>query len=130
MWHYRPAAVHAAMRSRYFSKHMNIIPFSASHEAPHSSRAINTRPDVQQPVMEIVSFREDKDNLRNAIKQLPLRLQFILYNRFWEELSYRATGKLMGISRTRVCQLEAKAIKLLHQQLQESIKISTPQGEN
>lgn len=61
--------------------------------------------------------RETKQGVVNALKKLPRRLQTLLSLYYFEELTYKQIGSLLGISRSRISQLHAQAIDLLRQHL-------------
>ena len=57
--------------------------------------------------------RETREGVVKALKKLPRRLQTLLSLYYFEELTYKEIGRLLGISRSRISQLHTQAIDLL-----------------
>ena len=55
--------------------------------------------------------RIDHDALRSALSSLPERQRSVITHRFVEQLSFRETGKLVGISESRARQVELDALR-------------------
>jgi RNA polymerase sigma factor (sigma-70 family) len=54
-----------------------------------------------------------KDAVEKVLKTLPLREQIVIQKRYWEEKTYREIGDELEISRSRVQQIEIKAMRRL-----------------
>ncbi len=59
-----------------------------------------------------------RDQIEFAMKALPGRLQDIVRMRIWEGLGYREIGERLGLTRTRVAQLEAVALRRMRARLE------------
>jgi RNA polymerase sigma factor for flagellar operon FliA len=67
-----------------------------------------------------LSRREREDAVRAAIDALPPRLRHILHLHYVDGLTLRHIGAELGITESRVCQLEADALRRLRALCQES----------
>ncbi|MEZ4271397.1 MAG: sigma-70 family RNA polymerase sigma factor [Myxococcota bacterium] len=63
-----------------------------------------------------------KERLVVALEQLPRRLQILLSLYYCESLTYKEIGELLGISRSRICQLHTQAISELRTSLQACVE--------
>jgi RNA polymerase sigma factor for flagellar operon FliA len=61
----------------------------------------------------LVLLRERADSLRDAVAELPERLQTVLSLRYVEEMSVKDIAKMLGVSEPRVCQLHNAAVAKL-----------------
>ena len=68
------------------------------------------------PVDDLLA-REDRERVAAAVAALPKRLRILVSLCYFEELSYRDVSLTLGISRSRVCQLHAQALRALRQSL-------------
>ncbi len=81
--------------------------------------------DKDQPNPADVLVEEElKIHLIEAIKSLSKRQQILLALYYYEELTFKEIGEIMGISESRVCQLHARAIMDLRALLSKSISPS------
>lgn len=81
-----------------------------------------TLADRNQPdPADVVAEQDAKSHLLAAIKNLPEREQLVLTMYYYEELTLKEIGQVMGISESRVCQLHARAVM--------SLKTCMAQGE-
>ncbi len=71
------------------------------------------------PVDDIIEH-EDKSRLAAAVAALPKRLRTLVVLCYYEELSYRDVSESLGISRSRVCQLHAQAMRALKKNLAQA----------
>ena len=72
-----------------------------------------TPPSVQQGVSAYITV----DRLNAAVSTLPKRLRTLVTLCYYDELSYRDVSETLGISRSRVCQLHAQAMRALRKSL-------------
>jgi RNA polymerase sigma factor for flagellar operon FliA len=75
--------------------------------------AVGTSTDTIDTIIE----REDHDRLNAAVATLPKRLRTLVTLCYFDELSYRDVSETLGISRSRVCQLHAQAMRALRKSL-------------
>lgn len=82
--------------------------------------------DQQEPDR-LVEDQDLKDWLRRAIEGLAEREQIILSLYYYEELTLREIGEVLGISESRVCQLHARTVMnlktIFNQQVREQHKL-------
>lgn len=70
-----------------------------------------TQADENQTDPSELCFESDqKEQLMNAIRQLPEREQLVLSLYYFEELNFKEIGKVLDVSESRVCQLHTRAI--------------------
>ncbi|RME66682.1 MAG: FliA/WhiG family RNA polymerase sigma factor [Nitrospirae bacterium] len=55
--------------------------------------------------------QEMKTRLAEAIEELPEREKLILSLYYWEELTFKEIGEVLGLSESRVCQLHGQALR-------------------
>lgn len=77
----------------------------------------------QQNPADILDEHELKARLLEAIKSLPERQQTLLSLYYYENLTFKEIGEVLGISESRVCQLHARAIMDLRAFLSKPITI-------
>jgi RNA polymerase sigma factor for flagellar operon FliA len=73
-----------------------------------------------------VEEEELREELQEALRQLPEREQLLLSLYYYEGLTMREIGEVLGLSQARVCQLHAKAILSLRASL--GVKIPFRRG--
>ncbi len=73
-----------------------------------------SQPAVRQEMTEL------RDQIRDALHQLPHRQRVLLSLYYYEELTMKGIGKVLGISESRVSQLHAQAILSLRSLLRTS----------
>jgi RNA polymerase sigma factor for flagellar operon FliA len=66
--------------------------------------------DNQADPSEVIEEVDLKGEMVTAIKQLSEREQLLLSLYYYEELTFKDIGKVMGITESRVCQLHARAL--------------------
>ncbi|HUV94350.1 MAG TPA: FliA/WhiG family RNA polymerase sigma factor [Anaerolineae bacterium] len=76
-------------------------------------------PDESQPAVR-QEMTEVRDQIRDAFRQLPHRQRVLLSLYYYEELTMKDVGKVLGISESRVSQLHAQAILSLRSLLRSA----------
>lgn len=61
--------------------------------------------------LEYYEKQEIQSRLAEAIEELPEREKLILSLYYWEELTFKEIGEVLGLSESRVCQLHGQALK-------------------
>jgi RNA polymerase sigma factor FliA len=69
---------------------------------------------------EALATSEVKDRLTEAIASLPEREQLVVALYYYEHLTLREIGEVLGVTESRVSQLHTKAVMRLRAQLQQS----------
>jgi RNA polymerase sigma factor for flagellar operon FliA len=77
---------------------------------------------VENNPVETLDERELKGELIKAIKTLPDRQQLLLSLYYYEELTLKEIGQVLGITESRACQLHARAILDLRSQFVLSVE--------
>ncbi len=92
--------------------------WSIDKEGGNSVRLIDTIQDqnVPDPVA-MVMFEEQKRILTDAINKLPEREKLVIALYYYEGLTLKEIGKVLGVSESRVSQLHTKAIMRLRGRL-------------
>lgn len=67
--------------------------------------------------LEIITERDEKETLIEAINELQERDRLVLSLYYHEELTLKEIGRIMEVTESRVCQLHAKALKKLKDKL-------------
>lgn len=112
-YYYSRAAINDVIRERL----TGVSQISAKDLTSHEWSKFRHTHD-NSPVIACLQH-ESSMMLQTAISTLPERLQKIIYDRYWRGASHRTISKELGVSRTRVEQLEKNAIRKLKQQLVE-----------
>jgi RNA polymerase sigma factor FliA len=71
------------------------------------------RPSMDDELAE----RQTCETVGRALVELPERMQMLLSLHYVDDLTYGEIGKVLGISRSRVCQLHTQAIEALQKKL-------------
>ncbi len=58
----------------------------------------------------MLSGKEIRNRLKEAIEQLPEKEKLVLALYYYEELTMKEIGKVLGLTESRVCQLHSKAV--------------------
>lgn len=66
--------------------------------------------ESQEDPSDVVDSNDQKERLIEAIKELPEREQQVLSLYYFEELTLKEIGKVLGVSESRACQLHARAV--------------------
>ncbi len=84
-------------------------------------------PCSQNP-FEWVEARQDGEALSQCIAQLPDREKLVITLYYYEDLSMKEIGGILGITESRVCQIHAKSVAHLRLRLSGRLLASRPIG--
>ena len=76
-------------------------------------------PNADDPSLEM-SRTEMRDSLTGAIGRLPERERTVVQLYYYEELTLREIGEVLGVSESRVCQLHGQAVSRLRAKLKHA----------
>lgn len=79
------------------------------HEENLSLKSLIEAPEESQPVRH-QEQREVRNQVRVALRKLPRRQQILLSLYYFEELTMKEIGRVLGVSESRVSQLHAQAV--------------------
>ena len=91
------------------------VPLISTEDLPPDYMERYSREDIMEeisagnPLSLLVSI-EKKNNLKNAIDQLPEKERLVLSLYYFEELTMKEAGLVMDLTESRVCQLHAQAV--------------------
>jgi RNA polymerase sigma factor for flagellar operon FliA len=75
-------------------------------------------------------FRTERERaLRDAMSTLPARLQTVLELHYVDGLTLREIGERLGVSESRVCQLESDAFRRIREQCREEAAVVAPRPQ-
>lgn len=77
--------------------------------------------DRTEDPQSIIEAKEYKNLIANIISNLPEKEKIVVTLYYYEELSYKEIGKVVGLSESRISQIHSKAIKRIRNQLIELI---------
>jgi RNA polymerase sigma factor FliA len=77
--------------------------------------------DNQTDPSDVVDQIDMKERLVEALKQLPEREQTVLSLYYYEELTLKEIGEVLGVSESRACQLHARAVLSLQSILSREV---------
>jgi len=86
-------------------------------EAIFEVNILGNKEDVEQLPEDLVCRQETYDILKNNIEQLPEREKQVISLYYYNSLTYKEIGQVLGISESRVSQLHSKAISRLRSKL-------------
>lgn len=91
------------------------IPLISTEDLPPDYLERYSREDIMEEItagspLNLLVNMEIKDNLKNAIDQLPEKERIVLSLYYYEELTMKETGRVMDLTESRVCQLHAQAV--------------------
>ncbi len=90
-------------RAEQIQNHLAVVQVTSIED---SEQLRNQGPNPAQEAM----HQELKSRLVHSLTRLPKRLQTLLSLYYCESLTYKEIGDLLGISRSRICQLHTQAI--------------------
>ncbi len=79
-------------------------------------------PNAVDPAREL-GVSELKDRLANAISRLPEREKLVIALYYYESLTLREIGEVLGVTESRVSQLHTKAVLRLKSRLQTEVEV-------
>jgi RNA polymerase sigma factor FliA len=79
-------------------------------------------PNAVDPAREL-GVSELKDRLANAISRLPEREKLVIALYYYENLTLREIGEVLGVTESRVSQLHTKAVLRLKSRLQSEVEV-------
>jgi RNA polymerase sigma factor FliA len=91
------------------------VPLISTEDLPPDYMERYSREDIMEeisagnPLSLLVSI-EKRNNLKNAINQLPEKERLVLSLYYFEELTMKEAGLVMDLTESRVCQLHAQAV--------------------
>ena len=75
-------------------------------------------PDAPDP-QQLLDASELKDRLADAISALPKREKLVIALYYYENLTLREIGEVLGVTESRVSQMHTKAVLRLRSRMQE-----------
>lgn len=63
-------------------------------------------------------YGERRTFLANAIAKLPARLRLVVTLYYFEDLSLKEIGRVLGVTESRICQLHGQAMRMLREMLE------------
>ncbi len=108
----------------YRTKQMSSISFISLEELGVSSRdekekLLNYLINNDDDALSLTKIKELKEALAQAIKQLPEKERLVISLYYMEELTMKETGKVLGITESRVSQIHSQAILHLRTKLRK-----------
>jgi len=85
---------------------------SSSGSSDDDEETLGDRTGAEDPQLELIAAR---DQITQALKQLPPREHIVVVLRYFEEFSQQEVGRRLGISQMHVSRLERKAIARLRE---------------
>jgi RNA polymerase sigma factor FliA len=91
------------------------VPLISTEDLPPDYMERYSREDIMEEIsagspLNLLVGMEVKDNLKNAIDQLPEKERLVLSLYYYEELTMKEAGRVMDLTESRVCQLHAQAV--------------------
>ncbi len=108
----------------YRTKQMSSISFISLEELGVSSRdekekLLSYLVNNDDDALSLTKLKELKEALAQAIKQLPEKERLVISLYYLEELTMKETGKVLGITESRVSQIHSQAILHLRAKLRK-----------
>lgn len=66
-----------------------------------------------------LEFAEERNSMRDAITQLPEREKLLMEMHYFEGVTFEAISRMMGVSKQRISQMHARALKRLRETLKD-----------
>lgn len=91
------------------------VPLISTEDLPPDYLERYSREDILEEIsagnpLSLLVNMEKKNNLKNAIDQLPDKERLVLSLYYYEELTMKEAGQVMDLTESRVCQLHAQAV--------------------
>jgi RNA polymerase sigma factor for flagellar operon FliA len=108
----------------YRTKQMSSISFISLEELGVSSRdekekLLSYLVDNEDDALSMTKLKELKEAMARAIKQLPEKERLVISLYYLDELTMKETGKVLGITESRVSQIHSQAILHLRTKLRK-----------
>jgi RNA polymerase sigma factor for flagellar operon FliA len=108
----------------YRTKQMSSISFVSLEELGVSSKdekekLMNFLANNEDDALNLTKLKELKEALAEAIKQLPEKERLVVSLYYLDELTMKETGKVLGITESRVSQIHSQAILHLRSKLRK-----------
>jgi len=72
--------------------------------------------------LSLIEKTDTKNQLERAMERLPEREKLILSLYYWEEITFKEIGKVLGISESRVSQLHSQALIRMRAYVEETVR--------
>ncbi len=82
--------------------------------------------DTENPFT-LLAHRERIEFVRNYIEKLPERKRLVITLYYYEELTFKEIGEILGLTESRICQIHTQICNDLRQKLQEYESESDPE---
>jgi RNA polymerase sigma factor FliA len=91
------------------------VPLISTEDLPPDYLERYSREDIMEEIsagnpLSLLVSMEKRNNLKNAIDQLPEKERLVLSLYYYEELTMKEAGQVMDLTESRVCQLHAQAV--------------------
>jgi RNA polymerase sigma factor for flagellar operon FliA len=91
------------------------VPLISTEDLPPDYLERYSREDIMEEIsagnpLSLLVNIEKKNNLKNAIDQLPEKERLFLSLYYYEALTMKEAGRVMDLTESRVCQLHAQAV--------------------
>lgn len=111
-------SVEELKRMRERSEIRSLISFEdmGGRSRPESDRRdpLESLPDPQQSTPELLMLEEaDRLMISRALRELPERKRLVLKLYFFDDMKLREIGETLGVTESRVCQIQSEALKQL-----------------
>jgi RNA polymerase sigma factor for flagellar operon FliA len=96
-----------------------LVSFDSPPTAEHEPLASRLSDTAYVPADEAADHAEQRERLMGAMSELPPRQRLAISLALFDGLPLRAIGEQMGISESRVCQLQKRAVRQLQRVFSE-----------
>jgi RNA polymerase sigma factor FliA len=115
------------------TRQLSGISFISLEEIGYSSKdekekLINYLVDNDDDALTLTRLKELKTAMAEAIEQLPEKEQLVISLYYLDELTMKETGKVLGITESRVSQIHSQAIRHLRAKLRKQKLLDDPSG--
>jgi RNA polymerase sigma factor for flagellar operon FliA len=84
----------------------------------------DTLEDDSPSALDVIEQAEEVEQVVDALKQLPERERLLLSLYYYEGLTLKEIGKVLGVTESRVSQLHGRALSLLKAELKSKIDVA------